>query len=159
MKVSPSVFKRGVAILALLGWMTAPGVSASQPRTPWWKDERSKAELKLSDEQAARIDAIFKDSWQRMRSSYEELGRREKELSAMVSGADTAEADVVRQVEQVEAVRAELNKVRTVMLYRMHRILTPEQRLKLDEMRQARERDRDRNRGGSRPPDHPTEPK
>ena len=81
-----------------------------------------------------------------MKSSYEELGRREKALSALVSGPDTTEADVVRQVEQVEVVRGELNKIRTVMLYRMHRILTPEQRVKLDEVRRARERDRERSR-------------
>jgi Spy/CpxP family protein refolding chaperone len=79
-----------------------------------------------------------------MKSSYEELGRREKDLSALVSGPDTTEADVVRQVEQVEVVRGELNKIRTVMLYRMHRILTPEQRVKLDELRRQRERERSR---------------
>lgn len=147
--MSLTVFKRGVAVLALLGWVSAAGVSWAQSRTPWWKDEKSKAELKLSEDQAARIDAIFKESWQRMKASYEELGRREEQLSSLVNGPDTTEADVVREVEQVEAVRGELNKVRTVTLYRMHRVLSPEQRLKLNEMRRARERERDRSR---RPP-------
>lgn len=142
--MSLTVSKRGVAILALLGWVSAGGAVWAQGRAPWWKDEKSKAELRLSEEQASRIDAIFKESWERMKASYEELGRREEQLSALVSGPDTTETDVVRQVEQVEAVRGELNKVRTVMLYRMHRILNPEQRLKLDEIRGARERERTR---------------
>ncbi|HSK10306.1 MAG TPA: Spy/CpxP family protein refolding chaperone [Vicinamibacterales bacterium] len=143
--------RRRLAVVALLAWAGMAGSAWAQPsRAPWWKDEKSKAELKLTEEQADRIDAIFKDSWHGMRSSYEELGKREEQLSALVSAADTTEADVIRQVEQVEAVRGELNKVRTVMLYRMHRILTPDQRGKLDEMR--RQRDRDRPRSGSRPP-------
>ncbi len=147
--MSLTVSKRVVAILALLGWVAGAAGAASadpQSRAPWWKDESSKAELRLTDDQATRIDAVFRESWERMKSSYEELGRREKALSALVSGPDTTEADVVRQVEQVEAVRGELNKIRTVMLYRMHRILTPEQRVKLDEVRRARERDRERSR-------------
>jgi len=145
--VSLPVSRRGVAILALLGWVAGAagaGSAAPQSRAPWWKDESSKAELRLTDDQATRIDAVFRESWERMKSSYEELGRREKELSALVSGPDTTEADVVRQVEQVEVVRGELNKIRTVMLYRMHRILTPEQRVKLDELRRQRERERSR---------------
>ena len=145
------VSKRGVAVLALLAWAAAAGLASAQSRTPWWKDEKSRAELKLSDEQSAQIDVIFKDSWQKMRSSYEELGKREEQLSALVSGPDTTEADVVRQVEQVEAVRGELNKIRTVMLYRMHRVLTPDQRLKLEEMRRDRDRERDRSRRPSEP--------
>jgi Spy/CpxP family protein refolding chaperone len=151
MKVSLTVSKRGVAVLALLGWLVTGGAAWAQGRGPWWKDDKSKAELKLSEEQASRIDAIFKESWDRIKSSYEELGRREKDLSALVSGPDTTEADVVRQVEQVEAVRGELNKVRTVTLYRMHRVLSGEQRLKLDEMRRTRERERDRTRRAPEP--------
>lgn len=150
--MSLTVSKRGVALLALAAWVAgAGGAVSAQGRGPWWKDEKAKAELRLSEEQASRIDAIFKESWEQMKSSYEELGRREKELSALVNGPDTTEADVVRQVEQVEAVRGELNKVRTVTLYRMHRLLTPEQRQKLDEIRRAREAERDRARKGPEP--------
>lgn len=149
--MSRTVSKRGVAILALVSWAATSGAAWAQGRGPWWKDEKAKAELRLSEDQASRIDAIFKESWERMKSSYEELGQREKALSALVSGPDTTEADVVRQVEQVEAIRGELNKVRTVTLYRMHRVLTPEQRLKLEEMRLARERERERTRRGPEP--------
>ena len=42
---------------------------------------------------------------------------------------------VAQQVEKVEKLRAENNATRTVMIYRMHLLLTPEQRVKVDEMR------------------------
>ena len=38
------------------------------------------------------------------------------------------------QIDRVEGVRSELNKGRTLMLYRMNRQLTPEQRTKLKAM-------------------------
>ncbi len=42
-------------------------------------------------------------------------------------------ADIIvfkQQVEKVEARRSELNKMRTVMLYRIRRVFTPEQNAK-----------------------------
>ena len=44
-------------------------------------------------------------------------------------------AIVAQQVEKVEKLRAENNATRTVMIYRMHLLLTPEQRVKVDAMR------------------------
>jgi Spy/CpxP family protein refolding chaperone len=84
------------------------------------------------------------------RKNFDELGRREKEFSAMLLKDDTTEAAVMRQAEQVETLRAEMGKTRTLMLFRMNRILTPEQRLKFNDLQERRDRDRDR-----RPPPPP----
>ena len=54
-------------------------------------------------------------------------------------------AVVARQVGQAEQARANLTTQRTVMLYRMHRLLTPEQRVKLDAMFAQREAERRKN--------------
>ena len=51
----------------------------------------------------------------------------------------------MRQAEQVESLRAELGKARTLMLFRMNRILTPEQRV---EVQRAAARRRDRGATG-----------
>jgi len=63
---------------------------------------------------------------------------------------DTTEAAVMRQAEQVEALRAEMSKTRTLMLFRMNRILTTEQRVKFNELQERRDRERNR-----RPPEKP----
>ena len=52
---------------------------------------------------------------------------------------------VARQVAQAEQARANLTTKRTVMLYRMHRLLTPDQRAKLDAMFAQREAERRKN--------------
>jgi Spy/CpxP family protein refolding chaperone len=45
-------------------------------------------------------------------------------------------------VDKVESTRTEANKARVLMLYRMNRVLTPEQRIKLKAMRDKRENSR-----------------
>ncbi len=114
----------------------------------WWQDEKFKTELRLSSDQSARIDAIFETTFPKLRASYEELGRREDQLSSLISANDATEAAVLRQADQVEAIRTELSKTRVLMLFRIRRVLSPEQRDKLQQM----QKDRDRERGG--PPRH-----
>ena len=63
----------------------------------------------------------------------------------------TADISVVaRQVGQAEQVRANLTTKRTAMLYRMHRLLTPEQRTKLNAMFARREAERRKNDSNGR---------
>ena len=45
---------------------------------------------------------------------------------------------------RVEAARADLSKTRTLMLYRMHRILSAEQNVTLDRLFDQMERDKER---------------
>ena len=99
-------------------------------RTAWWKDEKARAEIGFTAEQAAEIDQIFKTNMEKARPLRDEVETLEKALSATMR-ANTADVSVVaQQVDKVEKKRAELNKIRVVMLYRMHRVLTPEQNVK-----------------------------
>ncbi len=67
-----------------------------------------------------------------MREGREKLEKLEDVLSKLTDGND--EAAVMAQTERVESLRAELNKGRTMMIYRMHRLLKPEQRAKVKAM-------------------------
>lgn len=117
-----SVFAWGLAALVLVGH--ASPVRA-QP-FKWWKSEQFRRDVGLTAEQCARIDQIFEATLPRLREGKKELDKQEAELSTMVDlGAD--EVLVVRQVDRVEATRASLNKIRTLMLLHMHQVLTPDQ--------------------------------
>ena len=98
----------------------------------WWIDAKRRAELGITDQQSAAVDAIWQKTLPSQRERREKLIKLEDALSQLTDGAD--EAAVIAQVERVESLRAELNKVRTLMLYRMHRILTAEQRAKVKAM-------------------------
>ncbi len=97
----------------------------------FWVDGR--AELGITDQQAASIEQIWQASLSKLHMQREQLEQLEGVLSKMIlDGAD--ESPVSAQIDRVEAVRSELNKARTLMLYRMNRQLTADQRTKLKAM-------------------------
>ena len=64
-----------------------------------------------------------------------ELEKQEAALSRLLTESNDDEAVVVRTIDRVEAARSALAKTRTLMLYRMHRLLSPDQRARLDAVR------------------------
>ena len=107
---------------------------------PWWRDAQFQKDLSLSSEQSARIDNVFQSTISLLRQKREELDQQEAELSRLIA-ANADEADVVRQVDKVEGIRASLNKHRTLMLLRMRQVLTPDQRVKLNKLYEERQKD------------------
>ena len=97
----------------------------------------------LSAEQAARIDGVFQAAISNLRQKKEELDLQEAELSRLIAG-NADELVVTRQVDKVEAIRANLNKMRTLMLLHMRQVLSPEQRVKLNKLHEQWERDHKR---------------
>jgi Spy/CpxP family protein refolding chaperone len=113
----------------------------------WWKDPQFQRELVLSPDQSARIDAIFQAAISQLRPKKEELDKQEELLSQqIVAGAD--EALVTRQVDKVESIRSQMNKMRTLMLLKERQILSPEQRVKLNKLHEQWERDHKRTSRG-----------
>jgi Spy/CpxP family protein refolding chaperone len=135
-----------ILFFSLVAFLTVATRGAAQP-AKWWQDDKFKAELGLTADQVNKIEEVFKASVPKLRASYEELDRREAQLSSLIEKAETSEADVVRQADQVEAVRSDLSKERTLMLFRIRLILSPDQRVKLKELHTSRERGRPRGPG------------
>jgi Spy/CpxP family protein refolding chaperone len=102
-------------------------------------DEQSRAQLGISDQQSAEIEQIFSSSLPKLRAQRQELDQLETVLAQTIKDSVADPSVVKRQVDQVENLRAELNKGRTVMLYRMHRVLSADQRQKLQELFQRRQ--------------------
>jgi Spy/CpxP family protein refolding chaperone len=105
--------------------------SSSPPK--WWVDEKLRAEIGISDQQAAAVELVWQKSIPRLREQRKKLDDMETVLSHMIRDA-VDEASLVAEIDKVEAVRADANKARTLMLYRMNRVLSPEQRDKLKAM-------------------------
>ena len=112
----------------------------------WWKDAQFQRELALSADQSTRIDAIFQAAISQLRPEKTELDKQEELLSQQIAaGAD--ETLVTRQVDKVEAIRAHMNKMRTLMLLKERQVLSPEQRVKLSKLHEQWERDHKRPSG------------
>ena len=119
-----------------------PDGKDGKDRWKWWLYDR--AELGITDRQSADIDRIFEETIPGQRAKREELERLEGALAIVVKENRADVATVAQKVEQIESLRAELNKTRTVMLYRINLLLTPDQRAKLERLRARRDDERRR---------------
>ena len=137
---------RDIAIV-LLAALAAPGVlqaQEQQQRKKWWQDEQFKAELGLTAQQSASVEATFQSALPKLKAAKAQLDELEADLSRMIRERALDESVISAQIDKVEAARADLSKNRTLMLYRIHRILTPEQNTKLQAMHDRWERERGR---------------
>jgi Spy/CpxP family protein refolding chaperone len=134
--------------LSLLAVASAQG--AESQRSRWWKDDRIVRELGLTAEQSTRIEEIFQAALPALRAQQRALSKLEDELEALVQEAKVEESELEHFVVKVEAARAELAKTRTMMIYRMRRVLTAEQHAALQKIFERRERER-RGRGRGEP--------
>ena len=133
------------AALLLLA-LTAP-VRGQSFGFPWWRDAQFQHDLSLTADQSGKIDAVFQKTIPTLREKRAELDAQEDELSRMIA-ANADEASVIKQVDKVEAIRSHMNKMRTLMLLRMRQILSPEQRVKLNQKYEQWEKDHRRDGRG-----------
>ena len=130
---------RVACLLVVALSLVAGGARASEAQRPskWWHDPECKARVGLTDNQTAEIERIFLSVRDELRAEKAELEKQEAALSRLLAESSDNEAKVVRTIDRVEAARSALAKTRTLMLYRMHRLLSPEQRRKLEAFEQA----------------------
>ncbi len=122
------------------------GAPTDRNRWKWWLYDR--AELAISDQQSQAISQIFEATIPKLRETRQELDRAEDELSRTIKEHKADLATISLLIDRVENARAQYTKMRVLMLYRMHLLMSAEQRGKLEALRarQDRERrDRDKN--------------
>lgn len=121
------------AVLLVGGLVALPRpIEGGEERHKWWQSDRVKAEVGLTADQSRELEAVFQAMLPRMRAEKEDLDQQERALSKLMSEATADEHVVEQAIERVEEARASASKTRTLMLYRMFRLLTPEQRPKLE---------------------------
>jgi Spy/CpxP family protein refolding chaperone len=134
---------------ALLVLALATPVQGQSFGFPWWKDAQFQRELALTSEQSDKIDAIFQAAFTKLRENKQGLDKQEEDLSRMIAG-NADEALVIKQVDKVEAIRAHMNKMRTLMLLHERQVLTPDQRVRLNKLHEQWEKDHQKPRTGNR---------
>ena len=118
-------------------------------RKHWWIDPKLRTDLGITDQQSALVEQIWQKSLPSLREAREKLAKMDDTLSKMIAdGVD--EAKVIAQIELVENTRADANKRRTLMIYRMNKVLTADQRAKVKAMFEQNDPNRRGGRPGSR---------
>ncbi|HXD18412.1 MAG TPA: periplasmic heavy metal sensor [Vicinamibacterales bacterium] len=134
-------FAASVAIVTATAVLWGPAASAQGFK--WWQSDTFIRGLGLTQDQSTKIEAIFQKTVPVLRQQKGALDKAEADFNQMVEASD--DAQVMAQVGVVEAARSELNKSRTMMLLRMRRVLTPDQRVQFVMLQQQT---RNHGRGG-----------
>jgi Spy/CpxP family protein refolding chaperone len=134
-----------VVAVAVVGATVLAARPASAQGFKWWQSDTFTRELGLTADQSSKIEAIFQATVPVLRRQKDALDKAEADFNQTIEASD--DAQVMAQVGVVEAARSELNKSRTMMLLRMRRVLTPDQRVKFVMLQQQT---RNHGRSGSR---------
>jgi Spy/CpxP family protein refolding chaperone len=138
-----------VCLVLSLTALSVPAVVAGQGFR-WWQNERFQRELALTGDQITRLEAIYQAMQATLKEQKSILDRREARLSRVLNDPTADEEKVLMAAERVEAARADLSKSRTLLTFRMRRILTEDQNVKMKALHEQWERER-RNRPSHNP--------
>lgn len=122
----------------------ATGTPAFAQGFKWWQTEQFQKELKLSKDQITRIEAIFQASEPMLRAQKQAVDKREEKLSKVIADPKSDEPAVIQSTDRLESARNELTRTRTLMLFRIRRVLDDEQLVKLNAMHDHDRNDRER---------------
>ena len=115
-----------IVALLLIPW------PAAAERFAWWQSAEIQKELRLTRKQVAALDSAFDASLPERRALRAAFDRCEFEFEQLMKEPDPDERLAVDIIARLEQARARRNVRRTVLLLRMRRILTPDQRTALD---------------------------
>jgi Spy/CpxP family protein refolding chaperone len=110
---------------------TPPGTDEQAWPKPWWQDDATKKELGLTLNQSKEIDRIYAADQAKLTQLSTEERQQETELTKLIRERQVDEKIISLKLDLVEASRTQFYKIRTLMLYRMYRVLTPDQNTKL----------------------------
>ena len=146
-------------ICLMLSAVVIGALPASAQGFKWWQTERFQKELGLTAEQITRIEGIYQTAQPLLRAQKEAFDRREAKLSKVIADPRSDEAAVLQATDRLELARNEMSRTRTLMFFRIRRVLTDEQHVTLNAMhehdrKQREQRDRERkgkgqDRGGA----------
>jgi Spy/CpxP family protein refolding chaperone len=127
---SPGQGKQGAPAGQTVNGAAKP--DGGHPQRPkFWVDPKLRAEFGITDQQSVAIEAIWKKDLKERGESGDRLATLEKQLDQMMLDAALDEAAFLAQLDKVESARSQANKARMLMLYRINKVLTPDQRAKL----------------------------
>jgi Spy/CpxP family protein refolding chaperone len=118
----------------------------------WWQNDRFQQELALTAEQINRLEETFQSLQPTLKTQKETLDKHESRLSKVLNDPRADEAKVLEVLERVESARSELSKSRTLLAFRMRRILTADQNVKFKALHEEWDRQRRHNPGSSPEP-------
>jgi Spy/CpxP family protein refolding chaperone len=103
----------------------------------WWRKTEIQQTLNLTRSQVERLDTVFERDRSERIARRRKIAEMDRLLRRILERGNAEDSTVQRLSEQVEALRAQHNVRRTLMMFAIYRRLTPEQRTALTELRRT----------------------
>lgn len=121
----------------------------------WWQTERFQKELSLTADQVTRIEGIYQAADPLLRAQRKAVDKYDEKLSKIIADPKSDEPAVLQAVDRLESSRSEVSRTRTLLLFRIRRVLTDEQNVKIQAMfKHDREERENRNKSPRGQQDH-----
>jgi Spy/CpxP family protein refolding chaperone len=105
----------------------------------WWRSDEMRAQFGISDPQSQKLDEIYHSFYASLKSGMADVERYQKDVSKMMAEGSSSEVDVLHAIDKLETAKAGLARQRMLMLYRMYRVLSPEQRIKVKKFQEQKD--------------------
>jgi Spy/CpxP family protein refolding chaperone len=115
----------GLGFIAALGHLS---ISVSAQGYRWWQSGAVRRELELTAKQVDTLEALFVATLDERRALRRELDRHEEYVRQLLVRGDVDDTEAFEAITRLEATRARRNAARTMMLFRMYRVLSTAQR-------------------------------
>ncbi|HYE89350.1 MAG TPA: periplasmic heavy metal sensor [Vicinamibacterales bacterium] len=155
------ILRKSFICLVLSLMVQAAATPALAQGFKWWQTERFKKELALTAEQINRIEGIYQTTEPLLRAQRKAVDKNDEKLSKIIADPKSDEPTVLQAVDRLEASRSEVSRTRTLFLFRIRRVLSDEQNVKINAMfrRDREERERRQNDHNNRDKTPNTKPK
>lgn len=155
MKVPISCAWTGLlAILMVEGAFAQVGLK-EMPSGKWWVDRRIIQELKLSPDQQAKIEAIWRGNQRTLIDQRASFQKRQLDLADLLAKDSVDEEAALKAFDGVAAARRNLERTTFLMRLQIKNLLAAEQQQKLETIAQ---RLREQKAKGNAPGSNPTTP-
>jgi Spy/CpxP family protein refolding chaperone len=124
------------AVLAVALLQAPPLVAQGPAEGKWWKRPRIAKQLDLSADQVAQLEKIFARSKPKLIDLRADFEKKQFDYDQAMQNDDVDRDTLEAKIEAREQARAALQKELALMELDMKKILNPEQREKLVEMRE-----------------------
>jgi Spy/CpxP family protein refolding chaperone len=93
----------------------------------WWKNQKIKEEMELTDQQVAAIDEIFSSYREQIIIFQRELNKEEAELLSVLRKPECSRDEVMEITDHIEDMKATLTRIKIEMYLKIKNVLTQEQ--------------------------------
>lgn len=123
-----------IIALALLGSVNTFGFRG-YTYAKWWKNNEIIEQLGLTSDQGNQIEKIFVSNKGQIIELKSMLTVKQKSLRSLIRDPHSSREEVLILNDEVDRIKSRLKRLRLDMLLKIREVLSPEQRLKLREIR------------------------